>query len=436
VTEAAITDPTPAKSETGDFEKEAATAGLVLPVRRRLDPWLAVGLIAVLVGASLGVGYATGWLNPSHPAGSGPNLYGPQDCTVTNVPIRGASLNDGGDTNAVAWQQLSTGFANYTGGCVTLTVNSSGGAGGVGAQAAKQVEYTLSSLPPTPAMMAALGGSPIVVPELLGAVGVVYDLPHMTGPLHLSGAVLAGIYSGRITQWNDPAISAINPGADLPSGLAISVTYRNDSNPVNSLFTGYLSTVNSTWSASVGSGSSVAWPTGTPESSQSNLLGRVVSTPGAIGYTTVGLSGEMGLPFAGLENVAGDFVAPNGTTMGAAAAVVAASSPSADGGWNLSAFFTATGASSYPLTAPSYVLLYPDFGRAYGGGVGLPSAEWLVSFLWWVANEPAGSPGLVAQLPAPMVTVTESGLEKVLYNGTAVLSDNESGSEGGETGVF
>ncbi|MCI4346312.1 MAG: substrate-binding domain-containing protein [Thermoplasmata archaeon] len=421
------------------FAAEAEKTGLVLPKPKRTNPWLAAGLVLLLVGASLGVGYATGWLNPHRSAPLRPVLLGPQDCTVANVPIQGAYAPEFADALAGSWQRLGSAFTNYTGGCVNVTFQASGGVEGVGAQAAREAEYTLSAVPPDAGAIAALGGAVKISPALLNAVAVVYNLPTLSGPLRLSGAALAGIYLGSITRWSDPAIQATNPGLALPGNLAISVTHRNDSTVLTTLFTAYLAHANATWNRTIGTGPAVPWPVGHGVDSTPALLAQVGSAVGSIGYAPVGSAAAAGLPVAELQNAAGGFAAPNATGVSAAASAAAGTSSAANGEWGPYSFVNAPGLASYPLVLPSYVVLYADLGAAYGTNLSLHAAQWLLTFLWWAGGQvpPDSGASVLVAMPPSLLLLLQGTIEKILYHGNAALNEGESGGEGGgETGIF
>ncbi|MCI4362793.1 MAG: substrate-binding domain-containing protein [Thermoplasmata archaeon] len=435
----APTSPGPSSVATDGFAAEAERTGLVLPKPKRTNPWLAAGLVLLLVGASLGVGYATGWLNPHRSAPLRPVLLGPQDCTVTNVPILGAYSPDSADVLASSWQRLGSAFTNYTGGCVNVTFHTSGGAEGVGAQAAGGAEYTLSAVPPDPGALAALGGPVKVSPALLTAVGVVYNLPSLAEPLRLSGAALAGIFLGSITRWNDPAIQAANPGQTLPGSAPISVAHRNDSTVLTSLLTTYLAHANATWNQTVGTGSTVPWPVGYGADSNAALLAWVGGAVGSIGYAPVGSPGTVGMSVAELQNAAGGFAAPNASGVDAAGSAVAGTSAATNGGWGPDSFVGAPGLASYPLVLPSYAVLYTDLGTAYGTNLSLHAAQWLLTFLWWAGAQvpPDSGASALAAMPPSLLLLLQGTIEKILYHGNPALSESESGREGGgETGIF
>ena len=156
-------------------------------------------------------------------------------------------------------------------------------------------------------------------PTALGAVVAIYNLPNVA-KVQLDGPTLAGIYLGKITKWNDPALAAINAGVTLPD-LAILVVHRSDGSGTTNAFTTYLDKVDPTWHAGPGAGKTVNWPTGVGASGNDGVATGVKQTPGAIGYVDLSVAISTKLTSAYLKNADGNFVA--GSTDGVTAAAEA-----------------------------------------------------------------------------------------------------------------
>ena len=138
-----------------------------------------------------------------------------------------------------------------------------GSSAGIAAISAQQVDFGASDLPMNASELTAAKGGPVTqVPDALGAEGVAYnlDLP-ADARLHLTGPVLAAIFLGQITHWNDPAITDLNPGITLPA-VSIAVVHRSDGSGTTYIFSNYLSSVDPTWAAKVGTGKTLNWPVG------------------------------------------------------------------------------------------------------------------------------------------------------------------------------
>ncbi len=196
----------------------------------------------------------------------------------------------------------------------------------------------------------------IQFPMLTGGVVIIVNIPGVKdGQLKLSKQVLADIYLGKITKWNDKAITSINPGLRLPP-INITVARRSDSSGTSFIFTNYLSKVSPEWKEKVGQGPSVAWPVGLGGQKNPGVCNIVAQKAGAIGYTEFTYAVEGGLTCAQLENADGKYLAPTPESFSASAA-------SAD--WSKAEGFVmeltnVAGEKSWPITGVTYVLIRKD----------------------------------------------------------------------------
>ena len=191
-----------------------------------------------------------------------------------------------------------------------------GSSAGIAAISARQVDFGASDVPMNATELAAAQGGPVTqVPDALGAEGIAYhlDLP-AAARLHLTGPVLAAIFLGQITHWNDPAITALNPGITLP-GAPITVVHRYDGSGTTYIFSNYLSSVDPTWAARVGTGKTLNWPAGEGAEGNGGVTSTVFRTPWSIGYVEQAYSQGLLLPFAEIRNQAGNYVLPSIQTM-------------------------------------------------------------------------------------------------------------------------
>lgn len=196
----------------------------------------------------------------------------------------------------------------------------------------------------------------VQVPMLTGGVVVIVNLPGVKdGQLKLSKEVLSRIYLGEITNWNDPAIKAINPKLRLPK-LKITVVRRSDSSGTSFIFTNYLSKISADWKQKVGQGSSVKWPVGIGGQKNPGVCNNVARTRGAIGYTEYTYAVEAKLACAQLENADGKFIAPTQASFSASA--VAADWKNAPGFYM--ELTNVPGARSWPITGVTYVITRKD----------------------------------------------------------------------------
>ncbi len=215
------------------------------------------------------------------------------------APLGAATLNGAGATFPQPF--LNATIVTYTTQIRTnLQINYQGVGSGSGIKSLtnKTVDFAASDAPLTDSQRSAAPNA-LHIPETIGAVTLAYNLPNIPSGLHLSGSVIAQIFLGTTTNWNDPAITALNSGTTLPDH-AITTVHRSDSSGTTNVFTRYLSNVSSTWNTQVGFGTSVQWP-GTNAlgaSGNANVASTVIQTPYAIGYVelTYALQNSMTSP--------------------------------------------------------------------------------------------------------------------------------------------
>ncbi|MCI4328459.1 MAG: phosphate ABC transporter substrate-binding protein PstS, partial [Thermoplasmata archaeon] len=332
---------TPSAEDRGHLPKQS---------RSRMPMYAAIVVIVIVVVGIVGAGAALGWFSK---ASSG------------NCPAgRGQTIDAAGSSLA---QPLMTLWANqYT--CGQLSYNSVGSGAGVTDLTQKTIDFGASDAPLSSTQVSVLpaGTTVLTLPELVAGVAIIYDVSGVAKGLNLSGSVLAGIYLGQITTWNNPAITALNPGAKLPSAN-ITVVERADSSGTTFVYTSWLSLENSTWKSKVSSGTSVTWPVGIKESGSLGVAGTVKSDPNSIGYVDLAYAVTNGLAYGAIGNPAGQFILPNETNT-AAAAAQAGSLPAAnaEAGWDSVSLLNEPGSTTYPIATFSYVMVYSDLGAAYG----------------------------------------------------------------------
>ena len=260
-------------------------------------------------------------------------------------------------------------------------------------------------------LKAAKGGELLHVPTVLGAVVVTYNLPG-NPELKFTPDVVADIYLGKITKWDDARIKADNPGAQLPS-TNIAVTARADGSGTTAVFTEYLSKVSAEWKEKVGTGTSVNWPVGQRAKGNEGVTAALSQTPNALGYIELAYAVRKNLPVAALKNKAGNFVKPTLEAVTAAAAETATPD-------DLRVSITdAAGATAYPISAYTYILVYKNQTNAAQGKA-------LVDFLWWalhdgqaVTKDPLYP---YAPLPEAVVKRAEAKLNSITADGKPLRS--------------
>jgi phosphate transport system substrate-binding protein len=231
-----------------------------------------------------------------------------------------------------------------------INYQSVGSGAGIKQITAKTVDFGASDAPLTDEQLAKDGM--IQFPTVIGGVVPVVNLKGITpGQIKLTGAVLGDIYLGKITKWDDPAITALNPGVPLP-GDAIAVVRRADGSGTSFLFTNYLSKVNPEWKSKVGEGTAVNWPTGAGGKGNEGVSAFVQRLPGAIGYVEYAYAKQNKMSYVLLQNKDGQYVKPEDDAFKAAAA-------GAD--WAKSFYQVLTdqpGKDSWPITGATFILMH------------------------------------------------------------------------------
>jgi phosphate transport system substrate-binding protein len=182
-----------------------------------------------------------------------------------------------------------------------------GSGGGIRQLLAGTVDFGASDGPMTDEQLAQAKQKILHIPTVLGAVVPAYNIPGFNGELKFTGEVLANIYLGKITMWNDPAIAKLNPGVKLP-GDTIVVNHRSDGSGTTFIFTDYLSTISPEWKSVVGKGTSVKWPVGLGGKGNEGVAGNIRQMPGAIGYVELIYAVQNNIPYGVVQNKAGSFV--------------------------------------------------------------------------------------------------------------------------------
>jgi phosphate transport system substrate-binding protein len=238
---------------------------------------------------------------------------------------------------------------------------------------------------------------------VLGAVVPVYNIPGFQGELRFNGTVLADIYLGRVTKWNDPAIGKLNPGVALPSS-DITVVHRSDGSGTTYIFVDFLSKLSPEFKAKVGVNTSVNWPTGVGGKGNEGVSGLVTQTPGSIGYVELIYALQTKTSFGAVQNPTGEFVKASPEAVTRSAAGAAANMPP---DFRVS-ITNASGAGAYPISSFTWLLMYEDPEDK-------ASAQVMVDFIRWALTEGqkfATELGY-APLPPSVVELEMKSLEKI-----------------------
>jgi phosphate transport system substrate-binding protein len=282
----------------------------------------------------------------------------------------------------------------------TLSYSPIGSGGGIAAITNRTVDFGASDAPLTSDQFAACKGC-AQIPWALSATAVVYNLPSAKNNLHVTGSVLAKIFMGQITQWNDPAIRKLNKGVALPA-TKISIAHRSDNSGTTFNFTDYLSTVSPTWKSKYGTGVAVEWPVGSGGRGSAGVAALVSQTEGAIGYVDVAYALKNRLKFFSVQNRSGKFTTPG--LRGIAAAAASDVKPAADNSLSIvnppKRF-----ALAYPISTFTYVIV----------PLSSPKAAELKKFLFWaVTKGQTYGPRLLFQpIPKSVLVVSEKTISKI-----------------------
>src|SRR4051812_44397887 len=192
---------------------------------------------------------------------------------------------------------------------VRFNYQSIGSGGGQKQIMAQTVDFGASDGPMSDENLSKAPGKILHLPTVAGAVVVTYNIPN-NPKLKLDGPVLANLFMGKVTKWNDPAIAALNPGVKLPATDVI-IVHRSDGSGTSYIFTDYLSSVSPAWEKEVGRNTSVKWPSGLGAKGNEGVAGQVKQLPGTLGYVELAYARQNKLPFADMKNSSGAFITPS-----------------------------------------------------------------------------------------------------------------------------
>jgi len=248
------------------------------------------------------------------------------------------------------------------------------------------------------------------IPTVMGAVVATYNVSGIGAGLKLTSDVLADIFLGKITKWNDAKIAASNKGLTLPD-KAIVVVHRSDGSGTSYIFVDYLSKVSAEWKEKVGVGTSVNWPVGLGGKGNEGVAGQVKQIDGSIGYVELAYAVKNNLFFASLKNKSGNFIVPSIESVTAAAMNEAKKMPA-----DLRVSITnADGKESYPISGFTWLLVYRDQKSA-------EKAKAMVNFLKWAIaeGEQFAAPLYYAPLPKEVVKLNEKLISSIQFNGQPI----------------
>jgi phosphate transport system substrate-binding protein len=320
---------------------------------------------------------------------------------------------------------------------VSINYQSIGSGGGVRQFTERTVDFGASDAPLTEEEMQALASTPVHIPETIGSVVAAYNIAGIDKGLKLTGPVLADIFAGKITRWDDQRIRELNPEISLPSAEIITV-HRSDGSGTTFIWTSYLSQVSLEWNQTVGAGKSVQWTVGLGAQGNEGVSNTILSTPNSIGYVELTYALTTDMDYASLMNREGNFVEPtlDSTQAAAQAAIImnstatdtagnttegaAVSLPGGDQSWTHVSLLDAPGADSYPIASFSYLLLYKELSTNIDS---MEKAQALAQFINWAITDGQqfASPLHYVPLPESVVQHNQQTLRSLTFNGQPVF---------------
>lgn len=293
-----------------------------------------------------------------------------------------------------------------------LNYQSIGSGGGIRQFSDGTVDFGGTDAPMKDSVIAAINGNVLHIPTVLGGDVPTYNLPEVTATLRFTPDLLADIFLGKITKWNDARIGAANPGVKLP-GTDIVVVHRSDGSGTTFIWTDYLSKVSPEWEQKVGRGPSVNWPVGLGGKGNEGVTATVKQTPGAIGYVELGYAMINKLPAGVVRNKAGKFITPALESITAAAAgAMQEMGPNTDFRVSIT---NPDGEKAYPIASFTWFLLHKQYDDA-------AKATALVKFVWWAETEgqSRAEPLGYAPLPKQLGPWIEARLKTITAGGKSV----------------
>ncbi len=264
-----------------------------------------------------------------------------------------------------------------------------GSGGGIRQVTDGTVDFGASDVTMTDEQLAQAKVKVVALPTVLGAVVPVYNLPGVNKPLNFSGDVIADIYLGKISKWNDPRLAKDNPGVSLPD-KAILPVYRSDGSGTTFIFTDFLAKVSPDWNSKVGKGASIKWPTGIGQKGNEGIAGMVRQAPNSIGYVELIYAIQNKMEFGAVRNSAGKFVQASTAGVTAAAAGAAKNMPP---DYRIS-ITNAPGPDSYPISSFTWLLIPTHSADP-------AKAKVLADFMGWMLDHGQSEAAALSYAPLP-----------------------------------
>jgi phosphate transport system substrate-binding protein len=286
---------------------------------------------------------------------------------------------------------------------VRINYQSIGSGGGIRQLTNQTVFFGATDGPMTPDQQLAAPGRILHFPTVLGAVVPIYNLEGVESGLNFSGEALAGVFLGKITRWNDPALAKDNPGVTLPDA-EITVVHRSDGSGTSYIWCDYLSKVSADYKKTVGVATSVNWPVGLGGKGNEGVAGLVKQTPGSLGYVELIYASHNKISFGAVKNMEGEFIKASVEAVTAAASSAASKMPP---DFRVSVT-NAPGKGVYPVSSFTWLLLYENPKDKERSRI-------MVDFMKWaLADGQQYAPELgYAPLPKAVIDLEHPALAKI-----------------------
>ncbi len=325
-------------------------------------------------------------------------------CLALSVPaFTQTTLNGAGAT--FPYPMYSKWFSKYHDAHPDIQFNyqSIGSGGGIRQVLAGTVDFGASDGPMTDEQLAQAKTKILHVPTVLGAVVPAYNVSGVSGEIKFTPDVLAGIFLGKITNWNDKGIASANPGVNLPKDEPIVVIHRSDGSGTTFIFTDYLSKVSPDWQSQVGKNTSVKWPVGLGGKGNEGVAGMIRQMQGSIGYIELIYAVQNKITYGTVRNASGAFVKASLDSVTAAAASV--KSMPADFRVSIT---NAPGKDAYPISSFTWLLIPAQAKDAAKGKI-------IADFLNWMVDDGQKMTAdlTYAPLPASVVTKVKDEIKQV-----------------------
>jgi phosphate transport system substrate-binding protein len=342
--------------------------------------------------------------------GGGSGSGNGSDSTATGNSDANTLIGAGSSFDNPLFSKMFYDYNNSNG--LKVDYQSVGSGAGISQLTSRTVDFGASDAPMNSKQDSAVTSPVLHIPVTAGAVVLSYNLSGLKDTLKFSPAILADIFLGKITKWNDAKIAADNKGIVLPD-QAITIAHRADGSGTSNIFTTYLSKVSEGWSTKVGKGSSVNWPVGLGGKGNDGVASLIKQTPGGIGYIELAYAIQNNMPYAKIQNKAGEFITATIASVTAAANI----DIPADSKVSLT---NTEAKDGYPIAGFSWVLIYKE--QKYNNRSAEKATRLLKLLSWMIHDGQKFSAALYyAPLSPAAVSTGDAILKSAIYDGKPIL---------------